>query len=153
MKKYIFSLCTLLIITSNMSAASHIEDNSDKKSSTQAKIERIAGLASAVALGCVSGYFCAKLYPMLGKKIENNIADSISELYWKSEGEQWIRDLYWKNGQKNIAMGLYLFLWAIPESIASGYLIEELKELNIDHNPRFMRFACSISSWITFLLA
>lgn len=153
MKRYIFSLCMLLLITGNLSAAAHIEDDSEQKPSVQAKLERIAGLASAVALGCVSGYFCAKLYPMLGKKIENKLATEISDTYWKSDGDKWISDLYWKNGQKNIAMGLYLFLWAIPESIASGYLIEELKQLKIDHNPNFIRFACSISSWITFLLA
>lgn len=160
MKRYIFSLCMLLVMTGNLSAAAPIEDDSEKKPSVQAKIERIAGLASAVALGCVSGYFCAKLYPIVGKKIERDLAAIISNHYWdtwkcekNSEWSSFISDLYWKNGEKNIALCLYLFLWSIPESAASGYLIKELKELEIDHNPQFMRFACSISSWITFLLA
>lgn len=153
MKKRSGLTMLLLILSMNLHAGeSHIQDDKDAISMQQ-KIERLAGLASAIALGCVSGYFCAKLYPILGKKIENEFGAAISDTYWNSKGEKWISELYWKNGQKNIAMGLYLFLWAIPESIASGYLIEELKQSKIDHNQNLIRFACSISSWITFLLA
>lgn len=157
MKKYIITILALLSVENCIIGASHERSKAfdaymqQEKTIDRKRSDAFKALLSTVLLGAASGYLCAKLYPTLGKPIENGLADIISKTYWNNMSEKWISDLYWKSGQKDIALLIYWILWGMCERTFLHHLITQFKKLEMDPHEQLLPYSWWASSWITYL--